>query len=149
MKRTLSLLAACLLLGACAAPRDPGPAPAAAGGEVRAVYHMVEGIAQATRAMGNIRNHLNADPTAKIVVVGHGDGILFLLDGAKDARGQPFAGPIGELANRGVQFHVCNNTLETRNIPKDRVVMEASIVPSGVAEIARLQAKEGYAYLRP
>jgi intracellular sulfur oxidation DsrE/DsrF family protein len=29
------------------------------------------------------------------------------------------------------------------------VVMEASVVPSGVAEVARLQAKEGFVYLRP
>ena len=64
MNRLLRCLAAALLAGWTAA--------AAAGDEVRAVYHMVEGIAQATRAMGNIRNHLNADPTAKIVVVAHG-----------------------------------------------------------------------------
>lgn len=30
-----------------------------------------------------------------------------------------------------------------------KVVMEAKIVPSGVAEVARLQAKEGFAYLKP
>ena len=65
---------------------------------VRVVYHLVDGTAQATRAMQNIRNHLDADPAAKIVVVGHGAGIDFLLDGATDAKGQPFAGPIGELA---------------------------------------------------
>jgi len=116
---------------------------------VRVVYHLVDGTAQATRAMQNIRNHLDADPAAKIVVVGHGAGIDFLLDGATDAKGQPFAGPIGELANRGVQFRVCRNTLVTRGIPEGKVAMEASIVQSGVAEIARLQAKERYAYLRP
>jgi intracellular sulfur oxidation DsrE/DsrF family protein len=27
--------------------------------------------------------------------------------------------------------------------------MEAKIVPSGVAEVARLQAKEGFMYLKP
>jgi len=39
--------------------------------------------------------------------------------------------------------------LTTRKVPKERVVMEASVVPSGVAEVARLQAKEGFVYLRP
>jgi uncharacterized protein len=29
------------------------------------------------------------------------------------------------------------------------VIEEASLVPSGVAEVARLQAKEGFVYLRP
>ena len=124
-------------------------AACAADGPIKVVYHLAEGLPQATRAMGNIRNHLDADPTAQIVVVTHGSGIEFLLEGAKDVKGQPFAGPIGELANRGVQFRVCNNTLVTRGIAKDEIVLEANVVPSGVAEVARLQAKEGYVYLRP
>ena len=121
----------------------------AADGPVKVVYHLSEGLAQATRAANNIRNHLDADPTAKIVVVAHGSGIEFLLDGAKDAKGQSYAGSIGELANRGVQVRVCNNTLITRGVSKDKVVLEATVVPSGVAEVARLQAKEGYVYLHP
>ena len=117
--------------------------------QIKVVYHLNEGIAQASRAMGNIRNHLAADPNAQITVVSHGPGIDFLLDGATNAAGQSFAGTIGDLASKGVQFKVCNNTLETRKIAKDRVVMEASVVPSGVAEVAVLQAKSGFVYLRP
>ena len=117
--------------------------------QVKVVYHLSEGIPHASRAIGNIRNHLNADPLVKIVVVTHGLGIDFLLDGATNQMDQPFAGSIGELAGRGVEFRVCNNTLTTRKLSKDRVVMEASVVPSGVAEVARLQAKDGFVYLRP
>lgn len=118
-------------------------------GQVKVVYHLSEGIPQASRAIGNIRNHLAADPTAKIVVVTHGAGIDFLLDGATDSKGQSFVGGIGELSGRGVEFRVCNNTLVSRNIAKEKVAMEAKIVPSGVAEVANLQAKEGYVYLHP
>ncbi len=32
---------------------------------------------------------------------------------------------------------------------KSRFIPEATYVPSGVAEIARLQQREGYAYIRP
>jgi len=117
--------------------------------QTKVVYHLNEGLAQASRAIGNIRNHLTAEPGTKIVVVTHGAGIDFLLDGAVNAQNQPFSGGIGELAGRGVEFRVCQNTLTQRNIAKDRVVLEASIVPSGVAEVARLQAKEGFVYLRP
>lgn len=117
--------------------------------QVKVVYHLSEGVPQASRAIGNIRNHLAAEPNTKIVVVAHGSGIDFLLDGATNQLDQPFAGSIGELAGRGVEFRVCNNTLTSRRIPKERVVMEASIVPSGVAEVARLQAKEAFVYLRP
>jgi intracellular sulfur oxidation DsrE/DsrF family protein len=116
---------------------------------IKTVYHMSEGIPQASRAINNIRNHLAADPKAKIVVVTHGLGIDFLLDGATNQMEQPFAGAIGELAARGVEFRVCNNTLVSRKIDASKVAMEAKIVPSGVAEVARLQAREGFVYLRP
>ena len=117
--------------------------------QIKVVYHLSEGIPQASRAIGNIRNHLNADPTAKIVVVAHGLGIDFLLDGATNQLDQPFAGGVSDLANKGVEFRVCNNTLVSRKIAADKVVMDAKVVPSGVAEVAKLQAKEGYVYLRP
>ena len=133
----------------CALIPFSAAAAAVAEAPVKVVYHLLEGQAQSSRAMNNIRNHLDADPGAKIVVVTHGQGIDFLLEGALDAQGRPFAGSVGELANRGVQFRVCNNTLVARGIAKEKVVLEASVVPSGVAEVARLQAREGYAYLRP
>lgn len=75
MKRLLSTLLAFLALGlwgAAAFAQTP----------IKVVYHLSEGIPQASRAIGNIRNHLAADPTARIVVVTHGLGIDFLIDGA-------------------------------------------------------------------
>ncbi len=117
--------------------------------QIKVVYHLSEGVPQASRAIGNIRNHLAADPSAKIVVVTHGLGIDFLIDGATNQLDQPFAGGVSDLANKGVEFRVCNNTLTSRKISADKLVMEAKVVPSGVAEVARLQAKEGFVYLRP
>ena len=122
---------------------------AATDAPVKVVYHMSEGILQASRAINNIRNHLAADPTAKIVVVTHGLGIDFLLEGAVNQMEQPFAGAVADLAGKGVEFRVCNNTLVSRKIDASKVAMEAKVVPSGVAETARLQAKEGFVYLRP
>ncbi len=118
-------------------------------GQVKVVYHLSEGIPQAARAMNNIRNHMTADPSVKIVVVTHGPGIDFLLDGATNPKGTSFSGDIGDLASRGVEFRVCNNTLTTRNISKDKVAMEAKVVPSGVAEVARLQAEDKFVYIHP
>jgi uncharacterized protein len=116
---------------------------------VKVVYHLNEGLEQAARAMTNIRNHLSADPTAKIVVVAHGRGIDFLLKDAKTPSGGPFATDLDELTLRGVEFRVCRFTLERRNIEPSKVVSDAKIVPSGVAEVARLQSVEHYSYLRP
>ncbi|HEY0846636.1 MAG TPA: DsrE family protein [Noviherbaspirillum sp.] len=120
----------------------------AADREEKVVYHMNDG-SNPMAALNNIRNHLNASPKAKIVVVTHGPGIDFLLDGAKDKNGNPYDAVVQELTNRNVEFRVCNNTLQTRKIDKSKVIPEATIVPSGVAEIAKLQVKEGFAYMKP
>ncbi len=117
--------------------------------DIKTVYHVNTGVETASAILGNVRNHLNADPQAKITVVTHGPGIDFLLEGAKDSKGREFSGMVGELSGKGVQFRVCNNTLTTRNVDPSKVVMEAKVVPSGVAEVARLQAKEGFVYLKP
>ncbi|WP_174525277.1 DsrE family protein [Hydrogenophaga palleronii] len=140
-----------LLLGAVLATTLQAQAQTAAApaAPIKVVYHLSDGIPQATRAIQNIRNHLAADPTAKIAVVTHGAGIDFLLDGATNTAQQSFAGAIGDLASKGVDFFVCNNTLVSRNIDPAKVAMEAKVVPSGVAEVARLQAREGFVYLRP
>jgi uncharacterized protein len=116
---------------------------------VKAVYHINQGLEQATNGLRNIRNHLSADPRAKITVVTHAAGIDFLLDGAKDRNGNPYDAIVQDLVSQGVDFRVCNFTLETRKIDRSRVIPEATIVPSGVAEIARLQANEHYVYVKP
>lgn len=117
--------------------------------QVKAVYHINTPEATVPVILNNVRNHMNADPKAKIVVVTHGQGINFLLQDAKDAQGREFSGAVSDLAGKGVEFRVCNNTLVSRKINPDRVLMEAKIVPSGVSEVARLQAQEGYVYLKP
>lgn len=124
-------------------------APFAGAQEVKVVYHVNTGIESSAAVLANITNHLNADPKAKLVVVTHGPGIDFLLTDAKDSKGREFSGPVSALAARGVEFKVCNNTLTTRNIDAGKLLMETKVVPSGVAEVARLQAKEGYVYLKP
>jgi intracellular sulfur oxidation DsrE/DsrF family protein len=137
------------LLTGCVGIHAVQPAAPAAASPVKVVYHMTLGLEEAQRGIGNIRNHLAADPTARIVVVGNGDGILFMLDGAKDRNGNPFEVGIQELKSRGVDFRLCNNTLVNRKIERSRVLAEINLVTSGVAEAARLQAHEAFVYLRP
>jgi len=56
---------------------------------------------------------------------------------------------VAELAAKGVEFRVCNTTLKTRKLDASHVIAQAKVVPSGVAETANLQAKQGFVYLRP
>lgn len=113
------------------------------------VYHITTGLDTIAAAMSNIQNHLSSDPNAKIVVVTNGAGIDFLISDAKDSKGREFSGVVSDLTSQGVEFRVCSNTLVTRNLDPDSLLMEAKLVHSGVAEAARLQAKEGFAYIKP
>lgn len=137
------LLAVVLSAGQQAVARDTGD------DQEKVVYH-VNDSDNAGAALRNIGNHLDAtDGKAKIVVVTHAKGIDFLLDGALDKNGNPYSIPVEKLKERGVDFRVCAITLKTRNIDPKKVIPEARIVPSGVAEIGRLQAREGFVYLKP
>jgi uncharacterized protein len=117
--------------------------------EDRVVYHVNDSNAQAANALRNISNHLEVNPKAKIIVVTHAQGVDFLFDGAKDQRGNPYNIAVEQLKGQGVQFDVCQITLRNRKLDQGKFIPETSFVPSGVAEITRLQQREGYAYLRP
>lgn len=118
-------------------------------GPDKVVYHINDSDEQAANALRNIGNHLEVNPQARIVVVTHARGVDFLFDGAKDKNGNPYNIRVEELKSQGVQFDVCQITLRNRKIDKSKFIPEVTFVPSGVAEIARLQQREGYAYLRP
>ena len=122
---------------------------AAAGDPMKVVYHNNEGIEHAPQMIRNIRNHLSVDPKAKIVVVSHAAGIDFLLKDKKDANGNPFEVAVQDLESKGVEFRVCEITLKSRKIEKTALIEDVKYVPSGVVEVARLQAQEGYVYLKP
>ncbi|MBK9244049.1 MAG: DsrE family protein [Burkholderiales bacterium] len=120
----------------------------AAMGEERIVYHINESTNPAT-ALRNLANHVESNPNLRAVVVAHNKGIDFLLAGARDAdSGDLFEEAVAALRARGVDFRVCGNTLARRAISPAAVIPEATLVPSGVAEIGRLQTRERYAYLR-
>lgn len=122
--------------------------PTADSKQEKVVYH-INDSAVARVAMRNVQNHINANPDAKIVVVTHGKGIDFLLNDAKDEKGEPYQPQVAGLKDKGVEFRVCRNTLTGRKLDDKAVIMDATVVPSGVAEIGRLQSKEGYVYLKP
>ena len=138
--RFLAATAIAVLVAGCAATT---------GKQDKVVYHINEGLAQASNGLRNIGNHLEVNPDAKIVVVTHALGVDFLMKGAKDKNGAKYEDMVEQLRQRGVQFDVCEITLRNRKLSKDQFIEYVTWVPSGVAEVTRLQQKEGYAYLKP
>lgn len=139
MKHWLAAALTAVSIGAVAAPGDP----------IKVVYHNDEGLERAPQVIRNIRNHLSVDPKAKIVVVSHAAGINFLLKDAKDPNGNPYEVAVQDLTSQGVEFRVCEITLKARNLTHAALIDDVKYVPSGVVEVSRLQAQEGYVYLKP
>ncbi len=132
----LFALALMLLLAGAATAQD------------KVVYHFDNTVAQGLKGLRNVRNHLDTDPTAKIIVVTHAEGVDMLMEGAKAANGTEYAPLVSALKSRGVGFEVCEITLKNRNLKKDQFIQEADFTPSGVVRIAKLQG-QGYAYIKP
>ena len=137
-----------LILAAVAAIGLSGCASTGSGEPVKAVYHINDST-NATALMRNVGNHLEVDPTAKIVVISHAQGVDFLMNDAKDRNGNPYNVTVEQLSAKGVKFDVCEITLKNRKMERKQFIPEAKFGPSGVAEVARLQAREGYVYLKP
>ena len=151
IKKTLTLAAAGVIavaLTGCAGTAERG---AAKNGykKQKVVYHMND-LEKGFGGLRNMKNHLNAlgDENLDAIMVFHGGGGFIVVDGKKDKKGHEFGSQIQELANRGVKFALCANTIRGKKIPKDKINLNAEIVPSGVAEVAELQYK-GYVYVKP
>ena len=117
----------------------------------KAVYHIDNAEAQATKGLRNVRNHLDVAPDTKIIVVTHANGVDFLMEGAKDKVNPniDYSSLVSDLKARGVKFEVCEITLKNRNLNKNQFILDAEFTPSGVARIGQLQSREKFAYIKP
>ena len=123
-------------------------------GKQKVVYHInYEGGKDDKKyrgAMRNIQNPINAvgAENLDLKVVLHGNGVNMLKSATSN---EPLQMDITNLKTQKVSFHVCNNTLVGRKIDYENDLFEVfddDIVPSGVAELAHLQA-QGYTYIKP
>jgi intracellular sulfur oxidation DsrE/DsrF family protein len=123
-------------------------------GQQKAVYHINytggEDDKAYRGALRNIQNHINAVGTdnIEIIVVLHGNGVGLLHDALTNDKLQM---DVTSLKTQNVSFAVCNNTLVGREIDYETdlfEVFEDDIVPSGVAELSRLQ-QMGFTYIKP
>lgn len=128
-----------------------GTAYAGGYGKQKVVYHInFDDKQRLKNALGNIQNHINAvgKENLDLRVVLHGPGIALLQLANKDP---DFADKISNLKRQGIRFNVCNNTLTSKKINYKTDLYDVwpeDIVPSGVAEIAHLEA-QGFTYIKP
>ena len=129
----------------------------------KVVYHInYDNPKQQAGALRNIQNHINAvgAENLDLKVVLHGNGLALLLEPDSLAKLKKFkhanadetmTAKIDSLKDQGVSFNVCANTVRGRKVDVENDlynVDKSDIVPSGVAEVAYLQAN-GYSYVKP
>lgn len=132
-------------------------------GKQKVVYHInYDNPKKQGGALRNIQNHINAvgAENLDLKVVLHGNGLSILLDPDSLEKLKKFkhanadekmTAKIDNLKSQGVAFNVCANTVRGRKVDVDtdlHNVDKGDIVPSGVAEVARLQ-QMGYSYVKP
>jgi len=132
-------------------------------GKQKVVYHInYDDPKKQAGALRNIQNHINAvgAENLDLKVVLHGNGLALLLEPDSLDQLKKFkhanatdkmTAKVTDLKGQGVDFQVCANTVRGRKVDVETDlydVDQADIVPSGVAEVAKLQ-QEGYAYIKP
>ena len=132
-------------------------------GKQKVVYHINDDKPkQQAGALRNVQNHINAvgAENMDIKIVLHGNGLALLLEPDslkkltkfKHANAdETMTAKIDSLKDQGVDFNVCANTVRGRKVDLETDlynVDKKDVVPSGVAEVARLQAM-GYSYIKP
>jgi len=132
-------------------------------GKQKVVYHInYDDPKKQAGALGNVQNHINAVGAENLdfKVVLHGNGLALLiypdsllnLPKFKHANAtDQMTSKIDGLKNQGVVFNVCENTVKGRNVSVENDlygVSQSDIVPSGVAELSKLQM-QGYTYIKP
>ena len=129
----------------------------------KVVYHInYDDPKKQAGALRNIQNHINAvgKDNLEIKVVLHGNGLALLLEPDSLEKLKKFkhanadekmSAKIDGLKEQGVAFNVCANTVRGRKVDLETDLYNVSqddIVPSGVAEVAKLQ-QQGYVYIKP
>lgn len=111
--------------------------------EHKIVFHLASSDTLVHKALvKQVANVLEYWKTAKIEVVVHNNGIGFMkLEETKTGK------EINSLAEKGVVFAVCENTMKQRKLEKKQILSSASYVPVGIAELV-LKQEAGYAYIK-
>lgn len=93
--------------------------------------------------MKQLNNIITVVPNSKIEVVCHGPGLNMLISGKTTVQEK-----INQLKKKNIVFVACEFSMSERNIPKEKIIPEAGLVPYAIIEIVSKQ-EEGWSYIKP
>ncbi|BCO08034.1 hypothetical protein GF1_04100 [Desulfolithobacter dissulfuricans] len=115
--------------------------------KTKVVFHVnrddEETLLMALNNMENLLKNIPADEAA-VYLVANGVAVRLFRRGSA----AQYASRVESLSGDGVQFSVCNNSLNSLGIKHEELLDSCKVVPAGIVEIIRLQA-EGCAYVKP
>ena len=100
------------------------------------------------RSLRQISRHLEGNPDVPIRVILIAGGVQAALEGAKDPNGGLYSAQIEQLLAQNVRIFACENTLRSFNHSTNDLTFGIETVPSGIAELGRLQVKEQFGYIK-
>jgi intracellular sulfur oxidation DsrE/DsrF family protein len=139
--RTLLTLLACLAL------ITPMIADSGEASPPGIVFH-VDSDQRMNRILRQIARHAAGNPTIPSRVILIAEGVRPAIEGAVDANGGDYSAQMEQLLMSGVRIFACENTLTGFNLSSNDLALGIETVPSGVAELGRLQVKEGWGYIK-
>ncbi|MFT8399914.1 MAG: DsrE family protein [Lentilactobacillus diolivorans] len=108
------------------------------------VFHIDE-LGKWGHALGNVKNLMRyakaQQMSYQIVVLVNGNAIMgYLVANIRIA--------IKSLTEQGVQFHACNNAMNSHGVKANQLPENVEIIPAGVVDLIALQER-GFAYVKP
>lgn len=131
MSRTVSAVLALAVI--IAAPFAVGEAAA----EEERLLYQVTRQASARVVLDAVEAHMSEPGQRRIALVARGGGVRAMVDGAVDAKGEPYEPALRRLMAQGVDVIVCSISLDTQQLRSARVVA-GRVVPAGAGEVERL-----------
>lgn len=108
------------------------------------VFHFSSSPDEQHHALANVANLLADDSidVETVVLVANGRGVELLT-----TSGSEHPDRVRSLLAAGVSFRACRNSMDALDVSERDLVDGVETVPSGVGELTKLQAREGYAYI--
>lgn len=111
------------------------------------VFHL-DSETSMNRMLAQVARHHSFNPDIETRVVLIGNGVKPALEGAEDANGGQYSAQMEQLMASGIRIFACEATLNYYNLTEDDLAFGVETVPSGVAAVGRLQAREGWGYIK-
>lgn len=124
------------------------PAIRSAASDEPGVVFQLDSDTSMNRMLAQVARHHAFNPGIETRVILIGNGVKPALEGAKDANGGQYSAQMEQLMTSGIRVFACEATLNYYNLTEDDLASGVETVPSGVAALGRLQASEGWGYIK-